>query len=86
MLSKRLASGLEGREPVAIILDDSSVVWPHDLRNLLVVERYIYLPTVRTKGRPTLFMTGRWGQSNVGQTLVKHCSGICQIFVSSLFP
>ncbi len=34
---KRLIAGLEGREPIVIILDDSSAVWPHDLRNLFVV-------------------------------------------------
>lgn len=42
---KSLMSGLEGREPVTIIVDDSSAVWPNDLRNLCVVERYIYFPT-----------------------------------------
>lgn len=30
VLNKRLTSGLEGREPIVVILDDSSAVWPHD--------------------------------------------------------
>ncbi|KAI8462251.1 MAG: hypothetical protein J3K34DRAFT_527889 [Monoraphidium minutum] len=58
-LNKRLASGLEGREPVAVILDDSSAVWPHDRRNLLVAERYVWFPTVRTRGRGSLLDAGR---------------------------
>eukprot|EP00798_Chlamydomonas_sp_ICE-L_P027333 gene27333-4630_t len=48
-LSKRLMDGLEGREPVSVILDDSSAVWPHDRRNLLMVERYLYFPASRKK-------------------------------------
>lgn len=47
--TKRLMQGLEGREPVVIIADDSSAVWPHDRRNLFVVERYIYFPSSRRK-------------------------------------
>ena len=47
--TKRLMQGLEGREPLAVILDDSSAVWPHDRRNLLMVERYIYYPSSRRK-------------------------------------
>jgi hypothetical protein len=43
--AKRLVSGLEGREPIAVIVDDSMAVWPHDRRNLFVVERYIYFPS-----------------------------------------
>ena len=49
--SKRLAAGLEGREPVAVILDDSSAAWPHDRRSLLVAERYVFLPTQRATAR-----------------------------------
>ena len=41
--------GLEGREPMVIIVDDSSAVWPHDRRNLFVVERYIYFPSSRKR-------------------------------------
>ncbi|KAG1672556.1 hypothetical protein FOA52_010656 [Chlamydomonas sp. UWO 241] len=47
--AKRLMAGLEGREPVTIILDDSSAVWPHDRRNLFMVERYLYFPASRRK-------------------------------------
>eukprot|EP00775_Hariotina_reticulata_P011392 gene11392-11540_t len=46
---KRLMQGLEGREPVVLIVDDSSAVWPHDRRNLFVVERYIYFPSSRKR-------------------------------------
>ncbi len=41
--------GLEGREPIAIIVDDSQAVWPHDRRNLYVVERYIYFPSSKER-------------------------------------
>lgn len=44
-----LCQGLEGREPVVLIVDDSSAVWPHDRRNLFVVERYIYFPSSRKR-------------------------------------
>jgi RNA polymerase II C-terminal domain phosphatase-like 3/4 len=47
--AKRLMAGLEGREPVAVILDDSSAVWPHDKRNLFVVERYLFFPSSRKR-------------------------------------
>ncbi len=46
---KRLVQGLEGREPIAIIVDDSQAVWPHDRRNLFVVERYIYFPSSKER-------------------------------------
>eukprot|EP00878_Enallax_costatus_P033398 GHUV01036827.1.p1 GENE.GHUV01036827.1~~GHUV01036827.1.p1 ORF type:complete len:141 (+),score=29.73 GHUV01036827.1:127-549(+) len=46
---KRLMQGLEGREPVLLIVDDSSAVWPNDKRNLFVVERYIYFPSSRRR-------------------------------------
>ena len=46
---KQLVQGLEGREPVVLIVDDSSSVWPHDRRNLFVVERYIYFPSSRRR-------------------------------------
>lgn len=46
---KRLMQGLEGREPVLLIVDDSSAVWPYDKRNLFVVERYIYFPSSRKR-------------------------------------
>lgn len=47
--AKRLDSGLEGRDAVAVILDDSTAVWPHDLRSLLVVERYLWFPASRQR-------------------------------------
>jgi RNA polymerase II C-terminal domain phosphatase-like 3/4 len=34
---------------VVVIVDDSSAVWPHDRRNLFVVERYIYFPSSRKR-------------------------------------
>lgn len=37
--------GLEGREGVAIIVDDTSRVWPAHARNLLPVERYLWFPS-----------------------------------------
>lgn len=46
-VDKRLAAGLEGREPVAVILDDSGAAWPHDRRGLMVAGRYVFLPTAR---------------------------------------
>lgn len=61
-LIKRLVAGLEGREPIAVILDDSSAVWPHDARNLFVVERYIYFPSSRRRfglPGPSLLEAGR---------------------------
>lgn len=39
--------GLEGREAVAIVVDDSTAVWEHHAFNLLSVERYIYFPSSR---------------------------------------
>lgn len=47
--------GLAGREPLAVILDDSSSVWPADRPNLLVIERYMYFPSSRRR----LGMAGR---------------------------
>lgn len=34
---------------MVLIVDDSSAVWPHDRRNLFVVERYIYFPSSRKR-------------------------------------
>jgi RNA polymerase II C-terminal domain phosphatase-like 3/4 len=44
-----LGQGLEGCEPVVLIVDDSSAVWPNDRRNLFIVERYIYFPSSRRR-------------------------------------
>ena len=32
---------------MAVVVDDSSAVWPNHERNLLKVERYIYFPSSR---------------------------------------
>lgn len=42
-----IQQGLEGREAVAVVVDDSSAVWPSHERNLLKVERYHYFPSSR---------------------------------------
>jgi len=59
-----LAQGLEGCEPVVLIVDDSSAVWPNDRRNLFIVERYIYFPSSRKRlgmqGK-SLLEVDRWG-------------------------
>lgn len=59
-----LRQGLEGCEPVVLIVDDSSAVWPNDRRNLFIVERYIYFPSSRKRlgmqGR-SLMEVDRWG-------------------------
>jgi len=39
--------GLEGREAVTIVVDDTSAVWAAHAGNLLAVERYIYFPSSR---------------------------------------
>jgi hypothetical protein len=36
--------GLEGRESVAVIVDDSVSVWKEHAENLLAVERYVFFP------------------------------------------
>lgn len=70
-----LGQGLEGREPMVIIVDDSSAVWPHDRRSLFVVERYVYFPSSRKRGG----MSGRslleidrwvrgWEEGGAGRT------------------
>ncbi|KAA6427633.1 MAG: RNA polymerase II C-terminal domain phosphatase-like 3-like, partial [Trebouxia sp. A1-2] len=46
-LTKRLMQGLEGREPVALVVDDTSSVWGNHEENLVAVERYIYFPASR---------------------------------------
>lgn len=42
-----LLQGLEGREPVALVVDDTSSVWGNHEENLVAVERYIYFPASR---------------------------------------
>lgn len=39
--------GLEGREPIALVVDDTSSVWGNHEENLVAVERYIYFPASR---------------------------------------
>ncbi|KAI8471800.1 MAG: hypothetical protein J3K34DRAFT_416255 [Monoraphidium minutum] len=53
------AAGLEGKEPLTVVLDDAGCSWVPDRANLLVAERYVFLPTARVKGRPTLMEMGR---------------------------
>lgn len=45
--AKRLMQGLEGREAVAVIVDDSHSVWSEHKPNLVAVERYVYFPSSR---------------------------------------
>lgn len=40
-----MVQGLEGREQVSIIVDDSTSVWSQHSENLLEVERYVYFPS-----------------------------------------
>eukprot|EP00803_Ostreobium_quekettii_P002182 evm.model.scf_1521.3 EVM.evm.TU.scf_1521.3 scf_1521:24872-32424(-) len=44
---KTLRNGLEGRESLVLILDDSTAVWPREGQNLLSVERYLFFPSSR---------------------------------------
>ena len=39
--------GLEGREPIVLVVDDTSSVWGNHEENLVAVERYIYFPASR---------------------------------------
>ena len=58
--------GLEGYDPIALIIDDTSRVWPDHTRNLLAVERYLWFPVARRQFRltgPSLMeqrRRGRW--------------------------
>ena len=42
-----LLQGLEGRDGITIIVDDTSSVWSEHAENLLAVERYVYFPSSR---------------------------------------
>lgn len=44
---KTLRNGLEGRESIVLILDDSTSVWPSEGQNLFSVERYLFFPSSR---------------------------------------
>eukprot|EP00884_Botryococcus_braunii_P005692 jgi/Botrbrau1/15123/Bobra.0283s0002.1 len=44
-LSKTFVKGLEGRERISVIVDDSTSVWSQHPENLLEVERYVYFPS-----------------------------------------
>lgn len=46
--AKQLMHGLEGREAVTVIVDDSHSVWSEHRPNLVAVERYVYFPSSRT--------------------------------------
>ena len=60
----RHPQGLEGRESVAVVVDDTSTVWASHEDNLLAVERYVYFPSSRRqfnlKGK-SLLENNRWG-------------------------
>jgi hypothetical protein len=56
--------GLEGREAVTVIVDDSHSVWAQHRRNLVVVERYVFFPSSRMQlgiSRPSLLEANRSG-------------------------
>ncbi|GAB4817569.1 hypothetical protein N2152v2_004615 [Parachlorella kessleri] len=60
--SKSFMQGLEGREAVTIVVDDSHSVWSQHRRNLVVVERYVYFPSSRLQlgiNRPSLLEANR---------------------------
>ena len=62
--SKHLMEGLEGREAVAVVVDDSSSVWAAHSENLLAVERYVFFPSSRRQLRmpgQSLLELSRWG-------------------------
>ena len=44
---KALKHGLEAREAVTIVVDDSFAVWQAHVGSLIMVERYIYFPSNR---------------------------------------
>lgn len=45
--AKRLMQGLDERESITVIVDDSHSVWSQHRHNLVAVERYIYFPSSR---------------------------------------
>jgi hypothetical protein len=47
-LPKALNYGLQGRDAVSIIMDDTQAVWRAHEENLVTIDRYIYFPTVRS--------------------------------------
>ena len=54
--------GLEGREAVTVVVDDSHSVWSGHRRNLVMVERYVYFPSSRLQlgiNRPSLLEANR---------------------------
>lgn len=53
-LAKRLRAGLEGRDMVAIIVDDTSSVWSEHPENLFLVEPYMFFPGQRSTVRSLL--------------------------------
>ncbi|KIY91828.1 hypothetical protein MNEG_16135 [Monoraphidium neglectum] len=59
VVGKLLAQALEGREHLLVVLDDSSCPWPSDRRNLLVAERYAFMPSAHDRRRPSLLELGR---------------------------
>ena len=54
--------GLEGLEPITVIVDDSATVWPGHGANLVQVERYCYFPNATRQfgyHRVSLLESGR---------------------------
>lgn len=70
---KRLMQGLDEREAITVIVDDSHSVWSQHRHNLVAVERYIYFPSSRAslglKG-PSLMDTGRDEDAERGMLMV----------------
>ena len=60
--------GLEGRESVAVVVDDTSTVWNDHEENLLAVERYVWFPSSRRqfglRGK-SLLELNRWGRQQI---------------------
>lgn len=61
--------GLDERESITVIVDDSHSVWSQHRHNLVAVERYIYFPSSRAslglKG-PSLLDANRCGGAGTG--------------------
>ncbi|KAI3433318.1 hypothetical protein D9Q98_003136 [Chlorella vulgaris] len=71
--AKRLMQGLDEREAITVIVDDSHSVWAQHRHNLVAVERYVYFPSSRTslglKG-PSLLDANRDECSDQGMLMV----------------
>lgn len=56
--------GLEGREAVTVVVDDSHSVWAAHRRNLVMVERYVFFPSSRKQ--LGLMRLSLWESSRLG--------------------